>query len=107
MVRDNLYFDITLKNLNAPVVRDYLRAVMDLVGADYMLWCSDCPGTFMKKSYQQILAEICDTERFSKDELALLLGGTARRVYHCQATPYTAIKMHLVHRQGAFLIIRG
>lgn len=83
MVRKNLYFDVTLKNLNAPIVRDYIRAVMDLVGADHMLWGTDCPGTFMRKSYSQILSEICDTERFSKEELAALLGGTARRVYHC------------------------
>ena len=83
MVRKNLYFDVTLKNLDAPVVRDYLRAVMDLVGADHMLWGTDCPGTFKKKSYQQLLGEISDTKRFSQTELTALLGGTARRVYHC------------------------
>ncbi|MBR7111309.1 MAG: amidohydrolase [Clostridia bacterium] len=83
MVRENLYFDITLKNLNAAPVRSYLRAVMDLVGADHMLWGTDCPGAFMKKSYKEILAELFDADCFSKDELAALLGGTARRVYHC------------------------
>ncbi len=83
MVRENLYFDITLKNLNATPVRDYVRAVMDLVGADHMLWGTDCPGAFMKKSYREILDEICDTTLFSNGELCALLGGTAKKVYHC------------------------
>ena len=83
MARKNLYFDTTLKNLEATTVRAYLRAVMDVVGADHMLWGTDCPGVFMRKDYRQILSEICDTDRFSNEELTLLLGGTARRVYHC------------------------
>ena len=83
MVRENLYFDITLKNLNAAPVKNYVRAVMDLVGADHMLWGTDCPGAFMKKSYREILDEIHDAACFSKDELCALLGDTARKVYHC------------------------
>lgn len=83
MVRENLYFDVTLKNLNHTAVKDYIRAVMDLVGAERMLWGTDCPGVFKQKSYRQLLEEICDTDYFSNAELAALLGGTARRVYHC------------------------
>lgn len=83
MVRDNLYFDTTIKGLNSPDVRAYVRDVMDLVGADHMLWGTDCPGVFMRKSYREMLAEITDTDTFTKEEQALLLGGTAKKVYHC------------------------
>lgn len=83
MMRDNLYFDITLKNLNVEPVKSYVRAVMDLVGADRMLWGTDCPGAFMKKSYKEILDDVYRAEIFNEKELSFFLGKTAQKVYRC------------------------
>ena len=76
-----VYFDVANCNLHIPEQRDYLRSAIDIVGADHIMWGTDCPGIFMKRSYAELVADVRDTERFSPDEIDLILGGTAERVY--------------------------
>ena len=56
-------------------------AAMDIVGADHIMWGSDCPGIFMRRSYRELIADACDSELFGEEELWLLMGGTARVAY--------------------------
>ena len=81
---ENIYYDIANCNLHLPEQRDYLRAAIDIVGADRIMWGTDCPGIFMKRSYSELIDDVRDTSRFTESELDYILGGTAKRVYHVQ-----------------------
>ncbi|MBP3397207.1 MAG: amidohydrolase [Clostridia bacterium] len=78
---ENVYFDVANLALHREPQRDYVRAAMDIVGADHMMWGTDCPGVFRKRSYRELVADVSDRDRFSETELTALLGGTAKRVY--------------------------
>ena len=78
----NVYYDVANCQLHLPSQRDYLRAAMDIVGADRIMWGTDCPGIFMKRSYRELVEDVCDTERFEPEELDLVLSGVAKKVYH-------------------------
>ena len=80
---ENIYFDIA--NLNSFQKRnEYFRAVMDIVGADHMIWGTDCPGIFLKYKYDELTGDICNSGYFSEKELEMLMYGTAAKVYNVQ-----------------------
>lgn len=76
-----VYFDVANLRLHLQEQRDYLRQAMDIVGADHLMWGSDCPGIFLNRGYRDLIDDVCDYERFSKNELTFLLGETAKKVY--------------------------
>ena len=78
---ENVYYDVANCNLHIPEQRDYLRAAIDIVGADRIMWGTDCPGIFMKRSYSELVSDVRDASRFAPEEIDLILGGTAERVY--------------------------
>lgn len=78
---DNVYYDIANCNLHIPEQRDFLRAAMDMLGAERIMWGTDCPGIFLKRSYAELVDDVRDRDRFSDDEIDLMLGGTAQKVY--------------------------
>lgn len=78
---ERVYFDAASIGLHLPERRDYLRSAMDVVGADRIMWGTDCPGIFLKRSYRELIEDARDRERFDEREIDLLLGGVAERVY--------------------------
>ena len=58
LVGENVYFDVANLALHQAPQRDYVRAAMDIVGADHMMWGTDCPGVFRKRSYRELVADI-------------------------------------------------
>lgn len=78
---DNVYYDIANCNLHLPEQRDFLRAAMDMLGAERIMWGTDCPGIFLKRSYSELVDDVRDFERFSAEEIDLILGGVAEKVY--------------------------
>ena len=82
LARDNVYFDIAnLSSWSDPTRREYFRAVMDIVGADHMMWGTDCPGVFMSRTYRELVEYITESGYFSASELACLMNDTAAKVY--------------------------
>lgn len=78
---DNVYYDIANCNLHLPEQRDFLRAAMDMLGAERIMWGTDCPGIFLKRSYRELVDDVRDRDRFSDEEIDFMLGGTAQKVY--------------------------
>ena len=64
-----------------PKKHAFLKEVKAVVGADRMIWGTDVPGILRKFTYQQLLAMITDSGAFTPEELDLVLGENARRVY--------------------------
>jgi len=82
----NCYFDVS--NLVSgdeeypyPGSQAYLRRLVDLAGADHMMWGSDLPGTLCRSDYRALYSCLADSGVFSAPELARILGGTAEKLY--------------------------
>ena len=73
---ERVYFDMTKATEGR-----FLRAVMDAVGAERMMWGTDCPGVFMHRTYRQLTESVMSLASFTEQELSHLMGGTAKRVY--------------------------
>ena len=84
LVGDRFFFDIA--NLGAMgitpgEVLDFLRAARAAVGADHLMWGTDVPGVLKRSSYRQMMATVTESGIFREEEVALVMGETARRVY--------------------------
>lgn len=82
LARENVYFDIA--NLNSstdPHRREYFRAVADIVGADHMMWGTDCPGALVKHTYREIAEYVTKSGYFTDAELCSLMHDTAVKAY--------------------------
>ena len=73
---ERVYFDMT--KATEP---SFLRAVMDAVGAERMMWGTDCPGVFIHRTYRQLIESVTSLEGFTERELNHLMGETAKKVY--------------------------
>lgn len=79
---DNVYFDIAnLHSSKDTSRREYFRAVMDIVGAGHMMWGTDCPGAFLKYTYDELVKYVTESGYFTDGELACLMHDTAEKVY--------------------------
>lgn len=82
LASDNVYFDTaSLQTFENTMHFPYIRAVMDIVGADHMMWGSDCPGVFKHHDYAKLIRTVCECGYFTEAELAHLLHDTALTVY--------------------------
>ncbi|MBQ6830635.1 MAG: amidohydrolase [Clostridia bacterium] len=82
LAHDNVFFDTaSLHPTENGEHFAYLRTVMDIVGADHMMWGSDCPGVFRTWNYADLIRSVCKCGYFSEKELASLMHDTAARVY--------------------------
>lgn len=80
---ENTYFDIA--NLHSPrdnTRYEYIKAAMDIVGANHMMWGTDCPGVFLRHSYKDLIGFVCDCGLFNAAELSCLMHDTAKEVYN-------------------------
>ncbi|MBR7094840.1 MAG: amidohydrolase [Clostridia bacterium] len=75
----DLYVDTASLAIDTPAVQAYLRAATDLLGVDRVMFGTDVPGALKARSY----ATMVDAVRplFSTEELPLVLGQNALRVY--------------------------
>jgi len=84
--KENIFFDIA--NLQAPKGNtarlEYIRNVMDIVGAEHIAWGTDCPGVFRRFSYAELIDYIVNSGYFSDRELRLVMAKTAEHIYHIQ-----------------------
>ena len=82
--KENIFFDIA--NLQAPKGNtarlEYIRKVVDMVGADHVAWGTDCPGVFRRYSYTELIDYIVNSGYFSENELKWIMAETARYIYH-------------------------
>ncbi len=79
---ENVYFDIaSLHPSENGTQYAYIRAVMDIVGADHMMWGTDCPGVFKRWRYAELIDSVCNGGYFTKEELTHLMHDTALHVY--------------------------
>ena len=81
---ENVYFDIasiSVKSDNLLKLR-YIREVMDIVGADHMIWGTDCPGIFISHTYKDLIDFITGSYLFTDEELSFVFSKTARAVYN-------------------------
>ncbi len=74
--KDNVFFDIA-----RAVDFDYLRSVISILGSDRLAWGSDCPGIFITCSYAEQIDYICNSGRFTSNELENIMSKTARSIY--------------------------
>ncbi|MBR5022080.1 MAG: amidohydrolase [Oscillospiraceae bacterium] len=82
LARDNVFFDTASLHPNEHGNHyPYLRAVMDIVGADHMMWGTDCPGVFKHLSYKALIDTVRESGYFTDTELTNLMHDTALRVY--------------------------
>ena len=82
----NCYFDIANlipgdEEYPYPELLAYLRRLVDLVGADHVMWGSDLPGVLCRYDYRALYSYLADGGVFSAAELALIQGGTAEKLY--------------------------
>ncbi len=79
---ENVYFDIAnIHSWKDETRREYIRAAMDIVGADHMMWGTDCPGVFMSRTYRELVEYYTKSGYFSESELDALMHDTAVKVY--------------------------
>ncbi len=64
-----------------PKKHAFLKEVKAVVGAERMIWGSDVPGILRKFTYQQLMAMVTESGAFTEQELQLVMGENARRVY--------------------------
>ena len=82
LARDNVFFDTASLHPNEHGHHyPYLRAVMDIVGADHMMWGTDCPGVFKHLDYTALIDAVRTSGYFTDTELTHLMHDTALRVY--------------------------
>ena len=89
LAADNFVFDIS----NLPVFvypeafpfpsqQEFLRQARNAVGAERMIWGTDLPSTFLKYTYREMIDFVTQGNIFTDDELELVMGKNAKRVYH-------------------------
>ena len=54
---------------------------MDIVGADHMMWGTDCPGAFIRYTYRDLAEYYTESGYYSDAELEHLMHDTAVKVY--------------------------
>ena len=64
-----------------PKKHAFLKEVKAVVGAERMIWGTDVPGILRKFTYKQLMAMVTDSGAFTPEELALVMGENARKVY--------------------------
>jgi len=65
-----------------PSQQAFLRCMRDAIGAERMIWGTDIPGILLRYSYRQLADYVIESGIFDEAELAMVMGGNARRVYH-------------------------
>lgn len=83
---ENCYFDISNiihdhEEYPYPNLQKYLRSLVDLAGADHVMWGSDLPWILCQYGYPELSRYLIDGGVFSKQELSWILGETAEKVY--------------------------
>lgn len=79
---ENVHFDVANLHLAKDTQYAYMRKVMDIVGADHMIWGTDCPWALQFWSFSELVGFVCNSGYFSQEELTQLMHDTAVRVYH-------------------------
>lgn len=85
----NCYFDIS--NIIPggviypyPSLQKYLRQLVDLAGADHVMWGSDLPWALCCYDYRALYQYLIDGASFSAEEFSWILSGTAENLYFRQ-----------------------
>lgn len=86
---ENCYFDISnlipgVGTYPYPELQNYLRRLVDLAGADHVMWGSDLPSSLCRYDYRESYRYLIEGEAFSATELSWILGGTAEKLYFKQ-----------------------
>ena len=84
LASDRFFFDIAnlpLKNGDFTFVRGFLAEAKAAVGADHLIWGTDVPGVLKRFSYRELTSVVTESGVFTPEELALVMGENARRVY--------------------------
>ena len=84
LVGDRFFFDIS--NLVAMEsdfsrIHSFLKDAKAAVGADHMMWGTDLPGVLKTYSYKQLMELVTKSGAFTDDELKLVMGKNAQKVY--------------------------
>lgn len=88
LASDHFFFDISNLPLFVkepypfPSQREFVRQAKDTVGADRLIWGTDLPSTFLKFTYREMIDFITESDIFTGNELDLVMGDNAKRVYH-------------------------
>ena len=82
----NCWFDIssTLDLLEPYPFRSnqpFLRSLTDLAGPEKIMWGSDLPGSIRKHAYTELKNALTENGLFGDDELTLIMGENARKLY--------------------------
>jgi predicted TIM-barrel fold metal-dependent hydrolase len=64
-----------------PTALQYIRRAVELVGAEKFMWGSDIPSQFCYATYPQLVHMVAMHVGLADEQLALILGETARKVY--------------------------
>ena len=59
----------------------FLKEARKAVGADRLIWGSDLPSVLLNRSDEELIRFVYHGDVFTDDELELVMGGNARRVY--------------------------
>lgn len=86
---NNCYFDISNiiprnETYPYPNLQKYLRQLVDLAGADHVMWGSDLPWALCLYDYRALYQYLIDGKSFSAEELSWILGSTAENLYFNQ-----------------------
>lgn len=84
---NNIVFDLSALPWNVreeypyPTAAGFARRACDLAGADRLIWGSDVPCVLTLSSYREQYAFFGDSGLFSREELEMMLGKTAERLF--------------------------
>lgn len=79
LASDRFVFDFS--NVAIDKHTDFLKQFKNAVGAERMLWGSDLPGTLCKNEYGEMIRLVTDSGIFTEEELPLVLGKNAEKIY--------------------------
>ena len=83
LVSDNFVFDISnISQIYWINPCTFLKKVRSILGAERMLWGTDIPYTLNQFTYRQMLEFVTESDIFNPEELELVMGKNARRVYY-------------------------
>ena len=76
---DNFVMDFA--NLDVVGQAKYLKELKNIIGAERMLWGTDVPGVLGHASYKMLMDRVKESGVFEENELPLVMGENAKRVY--------------------------
>lgn len=79
LASDHFVFDIS--NVSFSAYGTFLKEVKETVGVRRMLWGTDLPGILNRYTYSELINGVKESGIFTEDELALVMGENAKRVY--------------------------